>query len=681
MIRRSINSGFGSSTFGKSGTANPSQEITALRKSGQLDEAYGKAKGLFVESPSDRYIIGALGWCLIDLVKRYSGDGNSAELKRYSDELLALEVPSSDELLTAHRQRVIGSLTAEGRATQQAIREAKRLAWEKRHEDAIRIYAELAHQGRLDGDLKVSYGWELWHANRAGLKPDAAGKLDERQVGRIRRHLKAYLDLGISDSPKLHSGILQQAHKLAGDGHLKLVPFTRIWDLENLQGSDFESFKTPEGKELPSLAEKVISLASREAASNGNRTDMQFIRPHLESAIDRFPENIFLKYRMVKLLEGLGESAEALKWAVDFARKKASEFWTWDILGDLQGDKEMRLSCYAKALTCSNDDGFTGKVRIKFAKLLAERFPGEAKAEIERVIEFKRREGNRISADIEQIISTDWFRNAHAKPATKQFYDGMASPAEEILFSHLPWVDACLGEEFEIDGKDGAKTRRRRKLLIAGPIIPFETHVPASHPEVRGKVPGFPVAVQMEKSVGEPWKVSIHRIKERAGSSFDVFTDVIGVIDHVNHERGVLHFVVSKDIQATWPLSKFPDCAEPGLAVAAQMVHFFSKGEKRCNARSVTTSDALPKADVFRRFDESIEVRNGLGFTPTGIFIPPDIVASQHLVDGDSVVGKAVINFNKRRGVWGWKAITTQKLGFDLDGFDAFANDEDGPQE
>lgn len=157
-----------------------------------------------------------------------------------------------------------------------------------------------------------------------------------------------------------------------------------------------------------------------------------------------------------------------------------------------------------------------------------------------------------------------------------------------------------------------------------------------------------------------------------------MFTDAIGVIDHVNHERGVLHFVVSKDIQATWPLSKFPDRAEPGLAVSAQMAHFFSKGEKRCNARSVTASDALPKTDVFRRFDESIEVRNGLGFTPTGIFIPPDIVASQHLVDGDSVMGKAVVNFNKRRGVWGWKAISAQKCSFAPDVFDAFANEEDG---
>ncbi len=675
MIRRDINSGsaFGQrfSTFGKSGTSNPSQEITTLRKNGKLDEAYRKAKDLIVDSPSDRYLIGALGWCLIDLVKHHSAAGNGADLKRYAEELSALDVPPSDELLTTHRQRTLSTLTADGRATHDAIREAKRLGWEKQHEDAIRIYAGLALDGRLGDDLKVSYGWELWHANRAALQTDAAGKIDDQQVGRIRRHLKAYLDLGIAEPEKLHSGILQQAHKLAGEGHLKLVPFARIWNLENLRASDFEPYKTSDGKVLPSLAEKVISLASREAVSGGNSAEMQYIRPHLEAAIERFPENIFLKYRMVKLLQGQGEPERALRWAIDFARKKAGEFWAWDILGDLQVERELRQACYAKALTCSNDDSFTGKVRIKFAKLLSDQFPGEAKAEIERVIEHKRRESNRVPADIEQIIHTGWFQNALAIPATKPFYDSLALQAEEILFSHLPWIDACIGDEFEIDGKDGVKAKRRRKLLIAGPMIPFETHLPASHPEVRKKAPGTPVAVQMERTATEPWRVTINRIKAREGSSFDVFTDVIGVIDHVNRDRGVLHFIVSKDVQTTWPLSKFAGHAEPGMAVVAQVAHFFSKGEKRCSPRSVAPTDERPQTDVFKTFDETVEVRNGLGFTSSGIFVPPDTVSSESLTDGDGVEGQAVINFNKRRGVWGWKAISARKRNRLPDGHDA----------
>ena len=452
MIPRDINSGQRFSTFGNGGASNPSQEVTALRKNGKLDEAYSKATDLLVQNPSDRYLIGALGWCLIDLVKHHSVTGNGADLKRYSDQLSALDVPSSDKLLATHRQRILSMLTAEGRATQVAIGEAKRLAWAKQHADAIRIYAGLSRDGHLGKELKVSYGWELSHANRADFQTDAAGKIDDRHVGRIRRHLKAYLDLGISEPEKLHSGILQQAHKLASDGHLKLVPFARIWNLENLRDSDFEPYKTPDGKVLPSLAEKVILLASREAVSGGNRAEMQYICHHLEAAIERFPENIFLKYRMVKLLQGLGEPEKALRWAIDFARKKAGEFWAWDILGDLQTDREMSLSCFAKALTCSNDDSFTGKVRIKFAKLLPDQFPGEAKAEIERVIEHKRREGNRLSADIEQITHTGWFQNAVAITATQQFYDSLALQAEEILFSNLPWIEACIGDEFELDG-------------------------------------------------------------------------------------------------------------------------------------------------------------------------------------------------------------------------------------
>lgn len=43
-------------------------------------------------------------------------------------------------------------------------------------------------------------------------------------------------------------------------------------------------------------------------------------------------------------------------------------------------------------------------------------------------------------------------------------------------------------------------------------------------------------------------------------------------------------------------------------------------------------------------FNDDVEVRNGLGFTSAGIFIPPDIVAESSIVDGDQVEGLAVIN-------------------------------------
>ncbi|MFP3499692.1 hypothetical protein SB759_36330, partial [Pseudomonas sp. SIMBA_059] len=78
---------------------------------------------------------------------------------------------------------------------------------------------------------------------------------------------------------------------------------------------------------------------------------------------------------------------EARQLATEFARDKAGEYWTWELLGDLEVEATMRLSCYAKALTCSEDDTFVTKVRLKFAALLFPEHPSEARFEIERVMQ------------------------------------------------------------------------------------------------------------------------------------------------------------------------------------------------------------------------------------------------------------------------------------------------------
>src|SRR5690606_17655135 len=105
------------------------------------------------------------------------------------------------------------------------------------------------------------------------------------------------------------------------------------------------------------------------------------IMPYLDDGLKRFPDNVWLKLNMVKLLRGLERMEDARRLAADFARSKAGEYWTWELVGDLADDPAMRLSCYAKALTCSDDDTFVTKVRLKFASLIASDHPGQARAE------------------------------------------------------------------------------------------------------------------------------------------------------------------------------------------------------------------------------------------------------------------------------------------------------------
>lgn len=64
-----------------------------------------------------------------------------------------------------------------------------------------------------------------------------------------------------------------------------------------------------------------------------------------------------------------------------------------------------------------------------------------------------------------------------------------------------------------------------------------------------------------------------------------------------------------------------------------------------------------PGPQVRKEFSETCRVSNGMGFTDSDIFIPPPLVAGCQIQDGQRVAGTAILNFNKKHGNWGWRAI------------------------
>ena len=152
----------------------------------------------------------------------------------------------------------------------------------------------------------------------------------------------------------------------------------------------------------------------------------------------------------------------------------------------------------------------------------------------------------------------------------------------------------------------------------------------------------------------------VHRIQPRNGASDDIVPELCGVIDHLNRAKSLLHFVVAKGIDGTFPLADFAGSAAIGQAVAVRATRYHSRKGTRTRALSVSSTTRSPGTDVLKPFNDDVEVRNGLGFTSAGIFIPPDVVAESMIADGDRVEGLAVISFDKKRSTWGWKAISAK---------------------
>lgn len=550
-----------------SGPKDLFREITRLRKSGQVDDAYELGKQAREQFPSDTYIMGAFGWCVVELVKRHAERPTSEDFKRYLGELADLPIQPADDVLHDQRERWLALADEAGREAERA-RQAGRGG---RHEEAVTIFTQLADSGKLRGADRMSFGWELSKATqdviRAGSGPTLAGAA----IGKARRHLSNYFRLKLSGPDLLHSRIAQQALTLSKAGHVKIVPFARMWNLDKFRKEDHERFHTDEGKTLPALSESFVNLVAKEAAASGTSADVELALSHIERISDKFPDNQWLKMNRVKLLSRLGREEDARSLAVEFVRSKSREFWAWDLLGDLVEDDAIRLACYAKALTCSTDDTFTRKVRLKFAEGIAGQHPGKARSEIDRVIKASQAAGHRAPVKAEELTHRGWYMQAEPEQIPPTFYGRFSEPAEKYLLAQLP-----------------------KRLAV---------------------------------------------------------------IDHINHERKLFHFIIEKGVDGVAPFKSFDQAPKEGQMVCVQVDTVKGPEGTKTNLLSVEETDAPIPGHLGKSFRDEVRVSNGMGFMPDGIFIHPSLISSEQINDGDIIEGVAVINFDRKRQRWGLKAL------------------------
>ncbi|GGK25244.1 MULTISPECIES: DUF7017 domain-containing protein [Aliivibrio] len=624
-----------------------SKDVFAKRKSGQLDEAYKMAVELVKVNASDEWNFKALAWCLIDLLKRDSQSNQQQNLAYYSQQLQSIDVAANDEILTTQVQYALSLCNPNG----QLIQKAKSLSKQGSHLQAANIYRQLCSAGAGDLNVQTSLGWELFRLLQHSLAQEHIN------VSSSKRLLADYLKLQLVEKPSLlHSSILQQAAKLAGNSSFNLISFSRYWQLDSLREEDYEPYINNNGEQYPSLAEKVIQQAAKESVASDIIENHQYILPHLDSAIERFPENIWLKLNKAKLLLKLGQSKEALRFATDVTRSKVSDYWSWALLGEVNAglDKSIELSCYCKALLCYTDDKFTAKVRIKMAQALASLGEfAEAKHEIEKVITSKTKDGLKVPEDAEKLQAQEWYKTFTATESNKKYYQLNVSKAEELLFSDLPLVKACVGEKFTIPDKPN-KPKRKLYLVPQGKSEPIEISVPENKYKFGDVGSGLSIKGDFDAS----GRYQVFLIAQRDyDANWDIFTDHIAVVDHVNQKKEIFHFIVNRKVSSVVHFSDIDFNVKEGNFLAVKVAQFKTKQGERYRVLSVKPTDKAPSSLVYKDFSCSVRASNGMGFTDDNIFIAPPLMEQHGVNDGVLVKGTAVLNYNKKKMSWGWKAL------------------------
>lgn len=629
-----------------------SQLVFAKRKEGKLDEAYQIGLRIIQNPNRSDWDEKAFAWVLIDLIKREVEKKQWQNVSGLKSSLEALEIDESDEVLFKSRNYALWIANPNS----QQITQARKLSKAGKHQDATQIYENLLSNGESSLDVQTSLGWEYFRLGSNFQKQEPPN------TGAVKNFLSRYLKLNIEKPSMLHSSILSLADKLAKDEHLDMSVFARMWNLNNFRAEDYERYETEDGKSFSSLAEKVLLHATKHAVNRQNLEALKYLEPYLKSSIESFSDNLWLKLNYARMLSALGRNQEAVKFGIEVVKNKPNDFWTWDLLGEIYHSisTDLAFSCYCKALLCSKDINFTSKVKIKVSEMLIQRNELEAaKHELEEIIQYKTQNGQKISAQLSQIQNASWYSTTKASYSNQELYLQHAPSAEELLYHDLPWINGILGETFSLKNKPN---QLKRKLYVETDDIPKEMSIPNTMLTFNDESVGMPLEIKGEYDADDRFQV--YKVQHRElGEQWDIFQEQIGVVDHVNHEKKLLHFLLNREIDGVIRFSDLNDKFHEGDAISLYLTQFTNKKGAQYKALQSKITKQSPPSTLLKHFHSEVRVNDSsLGFTDCGIFIPAHLVRQHEIEDSDIVEGTAILNFNKKRSEWGWKSITIHRV-------------------
>ena len=628
-----------------------SREVFAKRKEGDIETAYSMALELMNNPDKDDWDTKAFGWCVIDLIKRDAKSGNQQNMETYARQLRALDVDPDDNILTDQKEYALRLCNPNS----QIILKAKALSKGGNHLESLNTYKEIFRNGDKSQDVQTGMAWELYSVAQSLINQDPAN------FDGAKRLLNEYFQLETEKPSRLHSCFLRLADKIAVQGKLNMGSFAKIWRLEFLLSEDFDPFEADNGERYPSLAEKVVQHACKDSFTRDAREELIYILPFVNDCIERSPDNLWLKLSKAKALMGVGQNAEAQSFGLQVVKNKSNNYWTWELLGDiyLTNSPDLSLACYCKALLCEKDLNFVGKVKIKLAELLIKgEYLDRAKFEIDEIVKYRSDQGQNISDEAKKLISLPWYNDQEPAKSNKEFYREQAALAEELLHADIPWRRGVLGETYTTKSNPN---KPRRKIYIESDGLPVEVSFPESKIILPHKHPGIALNIKGEDDL--EGRFQIYSLEQREDDeNWDIFEELVGVVDHINDQKRLIHFIVSRQIDGVIRFSDLSDNFKVGEHIAVRVSKYVSSKGSGYRVLTSSKTDKSVSENLVKPFQCIVREEKGMGFTDDGIFIPPPLMQSHSISDRDEIIGKAVLSFNNKRSEWGWRALLIDKV-------------------
>ncbi|MBD5172381.1 MAG: hypothetical protein HDT02_04090, partial [Bacteroidales bacterium] len=415
------------------------REITALRKSGHLQEALDASEIEFAQSVN-KYTVGALFWCLNDLYKQKNSEEAASIIERMN--ALYNDYCMGDELM----QKALRSAERRSLPHFQEIKDAVENA--KKGADVVSAHrqaTEWYNKGELAKQVYPDFGWLIYYV----LKKTAAGEVHKRKA-----LLNQYLQLDLAKQSYLHSLILVEAIKVEQHTPLqfRMRDFVRLWGLENLREEDWEQYRTEEGNTLPSTVEKLIGVYAKELKTDGVEASEDFSQL-VDKALTKYPKSQNMPYFKATVLVSQGKVQEALTYYKNLILQFPSKFYLWNQTAELVEDTDTKIGLLCKALTCGADDEFLGGVRLRLAFLLYQKGLREnAKHELERYRETYQYKGWNLKPEFWQIYNL--VNSVEKSIDNNMIYSEYVVKADEFIYSSLPTVVAVKVGEIQSEDRN-----------------------------------------------------------------------------------------------------------------------------------------------------------------------------------------------------------------------------------
>lgn len=152
-------------------------------------------------------------------------------------------------------------------------------------------------------------------------------------------------------------------------------------------------------------------------------------------------------------------------------------------------------------------------------------------------------------------------------------------------------------------------------------------------------------------------RVHILSIAERIdGKLWDSFPETIGIVDHINKEKGIAHFIVSKKIDSIIKLNQLKEKIEIGSKVLVKLKKITKDRDSYYTVLSCSLTQQEPTENLLKPFNGMVGFSGSVGFADD-VYIDSSLVEKHQLEEFDNVSGTAIINYNKKKGTWGWRAL------------------------